>query len=104
MSIGPSHDELMRMHDLGALRDERDALRTENERLRELYENVVGNRERFGWTINHLLECEEALRTVEVVAERLRADLAEEKALREEAEQSIDHYQHEIAMLRRGKR
>jgi hypothetical protein len=37
----------------------------ENARLRELYENVTGNRERFGWTINHLLECEEALRVAE---------------------------------------
>jgi hypothetical protein len=40
-------------------------LKAENERLRELYENVVGNRERFGWTINHLLECDEALRVAE---------------------------------------
>jgi hypothetical protein len=36
-------------------------LRAENARLRALYENVTGNRERFGWTINHLLECEAAL-------------------------------------------
>lgn len=40
-------------------------LEAENARLRELYENAVGNRERFGWTINHLLECEEALRVAQ---------------------------------------
>lgn len=50
------------------------ALEAENERLRELYENVVSNRSRFGWTINHLLECEEALRMVEAESERLRAE------------------------------
>jgi hypothetical protein len=42
-----------------------EALREENARLRELYENAVQNRDRFGWTINHLLECEEALRTAQ---------------------------------------
>jgi hypothetical protein len=41
------------------------ALSDENARLRALYENVTGNRERFGWTINHLLECEESLRVAE---------------------------------------
>lgn len=47
-------------------------LRAENKRLRELYENAVINRGRFGWTINHLLECEEALNMVEGEAGRLR--------------------------------
>lgn len=51
-------------------------LEAENKRLRELYENAVGNRERFGWTINHLLECEEALRTVEENNARLREALS----------------------------
>lgn len=55
---------------------EADRLRDENTRLRDLYENVVGNRERFGFTINHLLECEEALRTVEAAATESH-DLAE---------------------------
>jgi hypothetical protein len=50
-----------------------EALEAQNTRLRELYENVVGNRERFGWTIDHLLECEEALRTVEARVEALEA-------------------------------
>lgn len=72
--ISPSHDELMRMHELAALRDERDALKAENERLRDLYENAVINKGRFGFTINHLLECDEARRTVEQEAERLRFD------------------------------
>jgi hypothetical protein len=54
-------------------------LRAENDRLRELYENVVGNRERFGWTINQLLECEEALRCAEQEAGRLRAELAKQE-------------------------
>jgi hypothetical protein len=40
-------------------------LRDENQRLRDLYENVVGNRERFGWTINHLLECDASLHEAE---------------------------------------
>lgn len=44
-------------------------LEVENARLRELYENVTGNRERFGWTIDHLLECEEALRVAEEATE-----------------------------------
>lgn len=48
----------------------------ENKRLRELYENAVGNRKRFGWTINHLLECEESLR----VAEEHHAEAVEEIA------------------------
>jgi hypothetical protein len=52
------------------------ALEAEVDLLRGLYENAVGNRERFGWTINHLRECEEALRCVEQEAERFRADLA----------------------------
>jgi hypothetical protein len=47
---------------LGEMKREAE-LRAENDRLRELYENAVGNRERFGWTINHLLEAEEALRS-----------------------------------------
>ena len=47
------------------LMDYADHLEAENKRLRELYENVTGNRERFGWTINHLLECEETLHTTE---------------------------------------
>jgi hypothetical protein len=37
-------------------------VQNENTRLRKLYENVTKNRSRFGWTINHLLECEESLR------------------------------------------
>lgn len=40
-------------------------IKRENERLRDLYENLADNRERFGWTINHLLECEEALRAAQ---------------------------------------
>lgn len=60
--------------DLPRVRAEVDKLRAENERLRELYENVTGNRERFGWTINHLLECEEALRAAHEYAERIRAE------------------------------
>lgn len=44
-------------------------LEVENARLRELYENVTGNRERFGWTIDHLLECEESLRVAEEATE-----------------------------------
>lgn len=55
--------------------DEREELRAENKRLRELYENVVGNRERFGWTIDHLLECDEALRCAEAEAEGLRGEI-----------------------------
>jgi hypothetical protein len=56
-------------------------LRAENDRLRELYENAVGNRKRFGWTINHLLEAEEALRCAEQEAGRLRAELAKQEAV-----------------------
>lgn len=70
----PSPEELMRQHALAALRDERDAALEENKRLRELYENVTANRERFGWTINHLLECQEALRTVEQHEAEVRAE------------------------------
>lgn len=65
MSFMASVATLMRQHELADLRAERDAALAENARLRELYENAVGNRERFGWTINHLLECEEALRVSE---------------------------------------
>lgn len=61
----------------------------ERDRLKALYENAVGNRERFGWTINHLLECEEALRTVEeratVLEEALRGLMSEAKAWLEPA-------------------
>jgi hypothetical protein len=46
-------------------------LKTENERLRELYSNQAKLAER-GWNIDHLLECEEALRTVEEEASQLR--------------------------------
>lgn len=53
---------------------ERDEAREEAKRLRALYENAVGNRERFGWTINHLLECEDALACVEAKAEQAEAD------------------------------
>ena len=66
--IMPSLEELMRQHALAALRDERDTALEENKRLRALYENVTRNQEQFGWTINHLLECEEALRVVEAHA------------------------------------
>ena len=72
--ITPSPAELMRQHELAALRDERDVALAENKSLRELYENVTGNRERFGWTINHLLECEDALRAAEERAEEARAE------------------------------
>jgi hypothetical protein len=47
-------------------------LRAENDRLRDLYENAVTNRKNFGWTINHLLECEEALRMAEGEATAIR--------------------------------
>jgi hypothetical protein len=67
-------------------------LRAENDRLRELYENAVGNRERFGWTINHLLECEEALRSAEQEAGRLRAELAKQEAVLVAAERIYDAY------------
>lgn len=59
-----------RLKELHAAEVERDDLRAENQRLRDLYENAIGNRERFGWTINHLLECEDALRTIEATATR----------------------------------
>ncbi len=49
-------------------------LKAENDRLRALYENAVGNRERFGWTINHLLECEDALAFHQAENEKLRAE------------------------------
>jgi hypothetical protein len=75
MTVMPSPEELIRMHELAALRDERDAALAENKRLRELYENAIGNRERFGWTINHLLEADEAVRTITEEAERLREEL-----------------------------
>lgn len=55
-----------------------DRLREENARLRELYDNQRGFAEQ-GWTIDHLMECEEALRTVTPIAARAD-DL--EKALR----------------------
>lgn len=61
-------------HIVIALIRERDEARKENTRLRELYENVVGNRKRFGWTIDHLLECDEALRCVEAENGRLREE------------------------------
>lgn len=41
-----------------------DALERENERLRGLYDNLRGFAEK-GWTIDHLMECEEALRCAE---------------------------------------
>jgi hypothetical protein len=63
--------------------DRVEALEAENTRLRLLYENAIGNRERFGWTIDHLLECEEALRTVEERAEALEAQ-------RDEALEALD--------------
>jgi hypothetical protein len=68
-------------------------LRAENDRLRELYENVVGNRERFGWTINHLLECEEALRCAEQEAGRLRAELAKQEAVLVAADRVREAYE-----------
>lgn len=49
-------------------------LKRENERLRELYDNLRGFKEK-GWTIDHLMECEEALRCVEAEVERLRAQI-----------------------------
>jgi hypothetical protein len=67
-------------------------LRAENDRLRELYENAVGNRERFGWTINHLLEAEEALRCAEQEAGRLRAELAKQEAVLVAADRVYEAY------------
>lgn len=58
-----------------SVRLQESSLEAENARLRALYENAVGNRERFGWTINHLLEADEAVRTIEEEAERLREAL-----------------------------
>jgi predicted nuclease with TOPRIM domain len=84
------------------LRDERDALRAENDRLRALYENAVGNREQFGWTINHLLECEEALRTVEAEVERLRDEL-ERIAYHEPQDDEVAEAMRQIARQALGK-
>jgi hypothetical protein len=68
-----------------------EALEAENKRLRALYENVTVNRERFGFTINHLLECEEALRCVEERAEALEAQRYEAlKALDAAIEVAVD--------------
>jgi hypothetical protein len=67
-------------------------LRAENDRLRDLYENAVGNRERFGWTINHLLEAEEALRCAEQEAGRLRAELAKQEAVLVAADRVYEAY------------
>jgi hypothetical protein len=61
------------------MQEEIDRLKAENARLRELYENATGCREKFGWTINHLLEGDEALRTVEEASSRL-VDLVREAA------------------------
>lgn len=62
---------------------EHDKVRIENARLRELYVNAVDIEKR-GWTIDHLLECDEAWRdaevrvaTAEAVVESLRAALDE---------------------------
>ena len=57
----------------------------ENARLRELYENAVGNRERFGWTINHLLECDETLR---VTNEQLAGAVEERDQARANADEA----------------
>jgi hypothetical protein len=51
----------------------------ENARLRELYENAVGNRERFGWTINHLLE---PLACVRVLATTMNSTVCAIHAIR----------------------
>jgi hypothetical protein len=76
---------------LGEMKREAE-LRAENDRLRELYENAVGNRERFGWTINHLLEAEEALRCAEQEAGRLRAELAKQEAVMVAVDRIYDAY------------
>jgi hypothetical protein len=47
----------------------------ENERLRELYQNVTQNQERFGWTINHLLECDDAVSQLMAEVERLTSEI-----------------------------
>lgn len=46
----------------------------ENERLRALYDHAVALKAR-GWTIDHLLECEEALRTVQAAYDELHGEL-----------------------------
>lgn len=80
-SIFPSFGKPCPIHGSKANRQMADAqaaaverLSAENARLRELYENVVQNREQFGWTINHLLECEDALRMAEEARDEARAE------------------------------
>lgn len=79
-SIFPSLGKPCPIHGSKANRQMADAqataverLSAENKRLRELYENVVQNREQFGWTINHLLECEDALRMAEEARDEAHA-------------------------------
>ena len=47
---------------------------------------LTEGQERFGWTINHLLECEEALRTVESAAAEA---IAERDAARKQIERAL---------------
>lgn len=55
--------------DMAQWRDRIERVEAENERLRELYDNARSFKAR-GWSIDHLMECEEALRTVQETAER----------------------------------
>lgn len=55
-------------------RDRIERVEAENERLRALYDNARSFKAR-GWSIDHLMECEEALRCVEETAERQYAAL-----------------------------
>lgn len=82
---GDEHDATVEWRELGLLCDacyaaidDMRRVKAENERLRELYANAVAIKER-GWSIDHLMECDEALRTVETYAERLRAAIEAHK-------------------------
>jgi DNA repair exonuclease SbcCD ATPase subunit len=77
-SSGWAADALRLESESDALRAQLAEVEAENVRLRELYENVAAIKAR-GWTIDHLMECEESLRTVEVAASEAvaRAETAE---------------------------